>query len=107
MRRQIDWSKYYVRKDLGFTKRFVQSGIEFDEEGLSIKDFPTEKELDEREVKELSRMKLDSRYIFSRQGQRPYQSLIQAKAAAGKKKLDPDKVIYHEFKRGVVIEYNE
>ena len=106
MRKKIDWNKYFVRTDLGFTKRYLQNGLEYDENGLSIRDFPTEQELDEEEVRTISKMKLDPKYIFSRQSQQPYQSLVQAKAAAGKKKLDMDKVKFHEFKRGVIIEYN-
>jgi hypothetical protein len=105
MRRKIDWNQYYVRQDLGFTKRYIQKGLEYDENGLSIRDFPTPEELDEKEVQELSKLKLmPERYIFSARSQKPYDSYAMAKSAAVRKKLDLSKIKFLEFKRGWIID---
>ena len=102
MRKQIDWTKYYVRKDLGFTKRYIQNGLEFDEQGYSIKDFPTEEERDERERQELSRMKMmPEKYAFSKSGQL-FKTVNAAKSSAVKRRFDNVKFL--EFNRGWVIE---
>jgi len=105
MKRKIDWGKYKVRQNLGFTTRYIQEGLEYDEEGWSIKDFPTPQELIDKEKQEINRMKKDNRYVFSLK-QQPYATRIMAERAAKMKKLDPSKVKFHEFKMGVVIEYD-
>lgn len=108
MRKKIDWTKYYVRQDLGFTKHYVQNGLEYDEDGLSLRDFPTPEEEDQKEAHTLSKMKLQPEtYIFSGKSQKPFATMLVAKAVAARKKLDMEKVKFLQFKRGVVIQHGE
>ena len=104
MRKKIDRNKYFTKKDLGFTIRYIQNGQEYDEHGLSIKDYPTEEELLISEKEEISRVKRDNSYIKSQSGQL-YKTMMIAKAAAGRKHLDLSKHEFVEFSEGVAIKY--
>ena len=106
MKRELNRFKYFTSVDLGHTRHFYQDGLEFDQWGFSLKDFPTPDEERAEELIDIGKMRLDpDNYIFPK-SQQPYKTIAAAVTAVRRKRLDEEYVEFINVSTGIVIKYD-
>lgn len=86
MRKKIDTTKYFLRQPGNRVAPFIQDGLEFGSDGLSLKEFP------------------DPKKVIISKNRQPYKTIKAAEQALSlKPRLNSDDYIIVPYKQGYAI----
>jgi hypothetical protein len=85
MKKQLDLTRYFLRQDGNRIAPYIQDGLEFGLDGVSLRDFPEPKK------------------IILSQTRQPYKTIKAGEQALGLKKLNSDEYEIVPYKNGYAI----
>lgn len=85
MRKKLDLTRYFLRQPGNRIAPYIQDGLEFDKEGISLRSFPEPKK------------------IFLSQRRQSYRTIKAAEQALRLKRFNPDDYVIVPYKRGHAI----